>query len=113
MVRALAFHQCGPGSISALGVKRGLSLLVLYSAMRGFSPGTLVFPSHQKPTFDLQKNFFSEMLRQKPGRYVKIWIINIHVCTSKKLVNDIIFNALEVFFLTFALWYEVVQCDRD
>ena len=28
MVRALAFHQCGLGSISALGVIRGLSLLV-------------------------------------------------------------------------------------
>ena len=53
VVRALAFHQCGPGSISALGVECGLSLLVLYSAMRGFPPGTPVFPSHQKPTFDL------------------------------------------------------------
>ena len=53
VVRALAFHQCGPGSISAPGVIRGLSLLVLYSAMRGFPPGTPVFPSHQKPTFDL------------------------------------------------------------
>ena len=48
-----AFHQYGPGSISALGVKCGLSLLVLYSAMRGFSPGTPVFPSHQNPTFHL------------------------------------------------------------
>ena len=53
VVRALAFHQCGPGLISALGVICGLSLLVLYSAVRGFSPGTPVFPSHQKPTFDL------------------------------------------------------------
>ena len=53
VVKELAFHQCGPGSISALGVKCGLSLLVLYSAMRGFSPGTPVFPSPQKPTFDL------------------------------------------------------------
>ena len=53
VVRALAFHQCGPGSISALGVIRGFSLLVLYSAMGGFPPGTPVFPSHQKPTFDL------------------------------------------------------------
>ena len=52
VVRALAFHQCDPGSISALGVG-GSSFLVLYSAMRGFSPGTPVFPSHQKPTFDL------------------------------------------------------------
>ena len=52
VVRALAFHHCGPGSISALGVICGLSLLVLYSAMRGFPPGTPVFLSHQKPTFD-------------------------------------------------------------
>ena len=29
----------------------GLSLLVLYSAPRGFSPGTPVFPSPHKPTF--------------------------------------------------------------
>ena len=53
VVRALAFHQCGSGSISAPGVTCGLSLLVLYSAMRGFLPGTPVFPSHQKPAFDL------------------------------------------------------------
>ena len=46
--RALAFHQCGPGSIPGLGVISGLSLLVLYSAPRGFSPGTPVFPSPQK-----------------------------------------------------------------
>ena len=51
MVRALASHQCVPGSIPGPGVICGLSLLlVLYSAPRGFSPGTPVFPSHQKPT---------------------------------------------------------------
>ena len=53
MVRALASHQCGAGSIPRLGVICGLSLLVLFSAPRGFSPGTPVFPSPQKPTFDL------------------------------------------------------------
>ena len=47
-----ASHQCGPGSIPGLGVKCGLSLLlVLVLAPRGFSPGTPVFPSPQKPTF--------------------------------------------------------------
>ena len=52
VVRALAFHQCGPGSIRGLDVICGLSLLlVLFSAPRGFSPGTPVFPSPQKPTF--------------------------------------------------------------
>ena len=51
VVRALASHQCGPGSIPGLGVICGLSLLlVLFSATRGFSPGTRVFPSPQKPT---------------------------------------------------------------
>ena len=50
---ALAFQQCGPSSISAPGVICGLSLLVLYSAMRRFPLGTPVFPSHQKPAFDL------------------------------------------------------------
>ena len=44
VVRALAFHQCGPGSIPGLDVICGLSLLlVLFSAPRGlrvlrFSP---------------------------------------------------------------------------
>ena len=42
-----------PGLIPGLGVMCGLSLLVLYSALRGFSAGTTVFPSPQKPTFDL------------------------------------------------------------
>ena len=51
MVRALAFHQCGPGSIPRFYAICGLSLLVLYSAPRGFSPGTPVFPSPQKPAF--------------------------------------------------------------
>ena len=52
MVRVLASHQCGPGSIPGPGVICGLSLLlVLVFAPRGFSPGTPVFPSPQKPTF--------------------------------------------------------------
>ena len=49
---AFASHQCGPGSIPGLGVKCGLSLLlVLVLALRDFSPGTPVFPSPQTPTF--------------------------------------------------------------
>ena len=38
-------------SIPTLGILCGLSLLVLYSATRGFFPGTPVFPSPQKPKF--------------------------------------------------------------
>ena len=51
VVRALASHQCGLGSIPGPGVICGLSLfLALFLAPRGFSPGTPVFSSPQKPT---------------------------------------------------------------
>ena len=50
---ALVFHLYGSGSISCPAVIWGLSLLVLYSVLSGFSLGTPVFPCHQKPTFDL------------------------------------------------------------
>ena len=52
VVRALASHQCGPGSTPGVDAICGLSLLLVLSlAPRGFSPGSLVFPSPQKPTF--------------------------------------------------------------
>ena len=44
VVRALTSHQCGLSSIPRLGVICGLTLLVLFSASRGFSPGTPVSP---------------------------------------------------------------------
>ena len=54
VVRALASHQCGPGSIPRSGVKCGLSLLVLFSAPRGFlRERNSGFPSPLKPKFDL------------------------------------------------------------
>ena len=52
VVRALASHHCGPGPNPGVDTICGLSLsLVLFLAPRGFSPGTPVFPSPQKPTF--------------------------------------------------------------
>ena len=52
VVRALASHQCGPGSNPGVDALCGLSLLLVLSfALRGFSPDTPVFPSPQKPTF--------------------------------------------------------------
>ena len=54
VVRALAFHQCVLCSIPGPGVICGLSLLlVLFSVARGFFTGAPVFPSPQKPIFDL------------------------------------------------------------
>ena len=52
VVRALASHQCGPGSIPRSGVTCELSLLVLYSAPRGFLR-VLRFPLSSKPKFEL------------------------------------------------------------
>ena len=89
-MRALASHQCVPGSIPGPGVICGLSLLsVLYSAPRGFSPGTPVFPSPQKPTF-LNSN--------------SIWIIVKHSSNHEPLAR-VIAQALPVFNvkLTFTL----------
>ena len=52
MVRALASHQCGPGSNPGVDAICELSLLLVLSfATRGFSPGSPVFPSPQKITF--------------------------------------------------------------
>ena len=52
VVRALASHQCGPGSNPSVDTICGLSLLLVLSfTPRGFSPGALVFPLPQKPTF--------------------------------------------------------------
>ena len=45
VVRALASHQCVPGSIPGPGV--------LFVASRGFSPGTPVFPSPQNQHFQI------------------------------------------------------------
>ena len=56
VVRALTSHKCGLGLIPRLSVMCGLSLLVLILAPRGFSPGTPVFSSPQKPTL-LNSNF--------------------------------------------------------
>ena len=51
VVKALASHQCGPGSNPGVDAICELSLLLVLSfAPRGFSPGTPVFPSPRKPT---------------------------------------------------------------
>ena len=50
--RALSSHQCDPGSNPGVNTTSGLSLLLILSfAPTGFSLGTPVFPSPQKPTF--------------------------------------------------------------
>ena len=49
MVRALASHRCGPGSIQSSDHMWAKFVFGSLSAPRSFSPGTPVFPSPQKP----------------------------------------------------------------
>ena len=65
----------------------GLSLLLVLSlAARGFSPGTPVFPSHQKPTFpnsnSTRNQVDEEPLRgcPPPNHYSLLLFIIIHQC---------------------------------
>ena len=50
MVRALAYHQCVPGSIPGHCVICGLSFLLVLALAPSFSLGSLVFLPPQKPT---------------------------------------------------------------
>ena len=53
----ISSHHCGPGSNPGVNTACGLSLLLVLSfASRGYSSGTPVFPSSQKPSFS---NFHS------------------------------------------------------
>ena len=95
VVRALASHQCVPGSIPGPGVICGLSLLlVLYSAPRGFSPGTPVFPSHQKPTLlnsnSIWKQWMKSHLVEMPLQIPIIIIISIYTLSDLGVLSNLI-----------------------
>ena len=64
VVRALASHQCGPGSNPGVDAICGSSLLLVLSlAPRGFSPGTPVFFSPQKPTLQKSNSIWNARTR--------------------------------------------------
>ena len=50
-MRALAFHQCEPGSIPGLYVMWVKFVIGSRPRFKGFSPGSLVFNPPQKATF--------------------------------------------------------------
>ena len=69
VVKALASHQCGPGSNPAVDVIFGLSLMLVLSFVpRDFSPGTSVFPSLQNSTFPISRISPKKRRREKPLR---------------------------------------------
>ena len=78
--------QCGPGSNPGVDGICGLSLLlVLYLAPRGFSPGTPVFPSPQKPAFP-NSNSARNQVNEEPlcgcatCKSLFIYLFNLEVC---------------------------------
>ena len=86
VVRALASHQCGPGSNPGVDGTCGLSLLLVLSlAPRGFSPSTPVFPSPQKPTFP-NSNSTRNQVNEEPlcgcatCKSLFIYLFNFEVC---------------------------------
>ena len=86
-----ASHQCVP--IPKSSVICGLSLLlVLYSALRGFSLGTPVFPSPQKPTFPnsnsiLEYTDISERVLVTPWCYVGKQITYLNTLILNEIVK--------------------------
>ena len=77
MVRALASHQCDPSSNPGVNAICGLSLLLVLSfALRGFSPGTPVFPCPQKRTFlNSSSTHFVDVLSTNHSLFIYLFIL--------------------------------------
>jgi len=91
VVGALTSHQCGLGSISRLGVRCGLSLLlVLFLAPRGFSVGTPVLSSPQKPTLLNSNSIWTQWSKSHPvdvPLFIPIYLLYIyHYMTDYKFL---------------------------
>ena len=99
VVRALASHQCDPVSTPGVNAIYGLSLfLVLSLALRGFSPGTPVFPSSQKPTFP-NSNSTRNQVDEEP----------LCGCATCKSLFIYLFNLFTYLVQLSADWSKLVQ----
>ena len=95
MVRALASHQCGPGSNPGVDAMCGLSLLLVLSlAPRGFSPGTPVFPSPQKQTFS-NSNSSRNLVDEEPLKSLTSLLLLLLLLLVSLLLFDIIIKFRE------------------
>ena len=88
-MRALASHQCGPGSNPNVDAICGLSLLLVLSlALRGFSPGTSVFPSPHKPTLPNSNSIWNA--RTRLNEFILTPRCFVGKQTSKQAVLDLL-----------------------
>ena len=104
MVRALTSHQCGPGSKPGVDAICWLGLLLVLSlAPGGFSPGTPVFPSPQKPTFP-NSNSTRNQVDEEPlcvsaiSKSLFIYLFNSELLVPLLFVNDAAFVSVLSFF---------------
>ena len=92
VVRALASHQYAPGWNPGFDSICWLSLLLVLSfAPRGFSPGTLVFPSPQKPTLPNSNSIWNAWTRLNEF----IWTLKCFV--GKKAIYIYLFYIFYIF----------------
>ena len=90
--RALPYYQCSPGSNPSVKAICRLSLLlILFLALRGFFPHTLVFPSPQKTTLPnsnliwnarTRLNEFVRALKCLVGKDIAIYTFCLGVAVS-------------------------------
>ena len=101
MVRVLASHQCDRGSNPGLNAICGLSLLLVLSvALRGFTSGTPVFPSHPKPTLPNFNSIWNARTR-----------LNEFIRTPKCFVgNKLLFFSKHVAFIPICFKCFIVEC---
>ena len=99
MVRALASHQCGPGSNLGFDSIYGLSLLLVLSfAPRDFSPGTPGFLSPQKPKFQN-----SNSIRESGRQRTTLWM-----CYLQIFIYSFIYLLIYYLLLKVELWFSQV-----
>ena len=95
VVRALTCHQCGPGSNPGVDAICGLSLLLVLSlAPRGFSPGTPVLLSSQKPTFPNSNSNRNQVHEEPPCG-----------CATCKSLFIYLFIYFYIFYVWVCCWF--------
>ena len=98
VVRALASHQCGPGSTPDVDAICGLSLLLVLSlAPRGFSPNSLVFPSPQKLTLPNSNSIWN--VRTRFSEFIRTPMCFV----GKQAIYNFFYNFYHAYSISFTL----------